>query len=236
MSTTASFALYRVHRTTNPRARFLATSTLRYLKTRTVHSNTSIRIALMSTATRATTTVEERKAVHEKRPAHHLNDTETRFTNPWPSFRCVSCSPPHSAGTPAHRHLAQESNIWPVPSCEFLSSRRGGEQGNHAMGHCSTIRCGQNSAFASRALRPRAFLRGVRLPTRDPNHVQVKLMTIFLPFTVLLGPTQKRPEAPSRPLLAHPLAHPRLGRRVRCERPQGNMARVRVFSLSRRAP
>ncbi|EIW54085.1 Metallo-hydrolase/oxidoreductase [Trametes versicolor FP-101664 SS1] len=41
----------------------------------------------MSTATRATTTVEERKAVHEKRPAHHLDDTQTRFTNPWPSFR-----------------------------------------------------------------------------------------------------------------------------------------------------
>ncbi|OJT12399.1 N-acyl-phosphatidylethanolamine-hydrolyzing phospholipase D [Trametes pubescens] len=44
----------------------------------------------MSTGTRATTTVEERKAVHEKRPAHHLNDAQTRFTNPWPSFRIQS--------------------------------------------------------------------------------------------------------------------------------------------------
>ncbi|KAL1945371.1 hypothetical protein VTO73DRAFT_2222 [Trametes versicolor] len=41
----------------------------------------------MGTGRRATSTVVERKIVHEKRPAHHLNDTETRFTNPWPSFR-----------------------------------------------------------------------------------------------------------------------------------------------------
>lgn len=61
-------------------------------RARTAHTNTSERIAPMNSGTRATSTVEERKVNHEKRPAHHLNDTGTRFTNPWPSFRCVILS------------------------------------------------------------------------------------------------------------------------------------------------
>ncbi|KAI0669451.1 N-acyl-phosphatidylethanolamine-hydrolyzing phospholipase D [Trametes maxima] len=44
----------------------------------------------MSTARATNVAVEQRPregAKGEERPAHHLNDTQTRFTNPWPSFR-----------------------------------------------------------------------------------------------------------------------------------------------------
>ncbi len=51
--------------------------------------------------------VEKRKEAEWKeggaQPAHHANDSASRFQNPWPSFRCVRHCSPRSVATDVER-------------------------------------------------------------------------------------------------------------------------------------